>query len=389
MKKSREDICVFIDGHKAEMLKLWEDLVMTESYSGDAEGVNTVAEHIKCIIEKDGASVRTIEHESNGKMLVGTFGTDRKYEPVCFLGHMDTVFKKGTIATNPFRIADGKAYGPGVLDMKGGIVVLLYAIKALEASGYNLRPLKIVLAGDEEIAHEGSTAAETIVKEVAGSIAAFNCETGYPDGRIVTSRKGAATFMMEAFGVAAHSGNNPQVGRNAILELAYKTIDIEKLTDWEVGTNFNVGTVEGGTVVNSIPAQARIGINVRCASLSSVEKFTRELNDIKEKVYINGVRTTLTGGLGIIPMEANGNGHRLFNIVNQTSVENGFGELTPFMSGGGSDSAYSVFAGVPTVCSMGVKGEHNHTMEEYAIVDSLFERAKLLAACVLNLDHQN
>lgn len=386
MKKIKQQTFEFIDSRREEMIALWRELVNIESGSSNKEGADLLASQIMNIIASDSAVARIVEFEKAGNMVVATYGTDRKASPVAFLGHMDTVFPKGTTEQRPFTIKDGKAFGPGVLDMKGGIVVLLYAIKALEAAGYDRRPLKIILAGDEEVAHVHSNAAEVFKQEAAGCVAAFNCETGYIDDRIVVGRKGGATFLMEAHGIAAHTGNDPKVGRSAILELAHKIIDIHNLTDWNEETTFSVGTIQGGTVSNSTPAYAKMEIDVRCVKESAAYKFMNQLKEIAAKHYVDGTRTTLSGGMGFMPMETTPAVMNLFELVARTSLENGFGSPTPMQSGGASDSSNSVLAGVPTVCSMGVKGEKNHTTEEYALVESLFERAKLLAACVLNLD---
>jgi glutamate carboxypeptidase len=381
----KQQAFAYIENHRAEMLSLWEELVSIESGADNKAGVDLIASRIQNITALDGARAQIVEFANAGNMVTAIYGPERDNDPIAFLGHMDTVFKQGTIEKRPFTIRDGKAFGPGVLDMKGGIVVLLYAIKALAAAGYDRRPLKIILAGDEETAHENSHAAEVIMKEVVGSVAAFNCETGFVNDQIVVGRKGGGTFLMEAFGVAAHSGNAPKTGRSAILELAHKVIDIHNLTDWEEGTTYSVGTINGGTVSNSIPGYAKMEIDVRCTSATVANKIISQLERIAACTYVDGATTKLSGGLSFMPMVTTPEVIKLFELVSKTSNENGFGTPTPLQSGGASDSSSSVLAGVPTVCSLGVKGEKNHTAEEYAIVESLFERAKLLVACVLNL----
>lgn len=383
LKKAAFD---YIETHKEEMVSLWRELVSIESPSNDKVGVDTVAARIKAVLMAEGAVTELVEFEKAGNLLVATYGEAKDKAPVALIGHMDTVFPRGTIEQRPFTIQGGKAYGPGVLDMKGGIVVLLYVLKALKAAGYIARPLKVILAGDEEVGHQHSEATQVFRQEAAGCIAAFNFETGFVDNRIVVGRKGGYTFAMEVHGVAAHTGNNPKAGRSAVLELAHKTIDIHKLTDWETGTTFSVGTFHGGTVVNSAPDFAKAEIDVRCVSEAAARKVERQLREIAEKTYIEGTRTVLTGGVGFMPMETTDGVMKLFELLAATSEENNFGKLTPAQSGGASDSSNTVIAGVPTVCALGVKGEHNHSPLEYALVDSLFERAKLVAACILNLD---
>lgn len=376
----------YIDGHRQEMLDLWRDLVNLESGSMDKAGVDQVQVRIKEFLEQEGAAVRIIEYEQAGNMLVAEISGDGNRSPVLFSGHVDTVFKTGTTATRPFTIKDGKAYGPGVLDMKGGVVAFLYAIKALKASGFAERPIKILLAGDEETGHPNSNAADLFIREAAGAIAAFNCETGFVDDAIVVGRKGVARFDLEVRGVAAHVGNDPENGRSAIVEIAHKLLEIEKLTDWQEGTSFNVGVIEGGTVPNATPDYAQIKIDVRFVSEDFIPKFTKQIEDIAARTYVPGTTTVLTGGASFKPMRTTDGVKRLFALVKDTYAQMGLGEPYEKVVGGGADSAYTVIAGVPTVCAMGVKGGRNHSPEEYAVVETLFERAKLLAACVVNLN---
>jgi len=385
MSAIKEQAFRFIDDHRDEMLGLWRDMVNQESGSEYKEGVDKLQEMIKAILAADGAGVRIYEFEKAGNMLVAEIGSGNK-PAVIFGGHVDTVFKTGTIERRPFTMKEGKAYGPGALDMKGGIVAFLYAVKALRAAGFNDRTFKIMLAGDEEIGHPFSNAPEIFMKEGAGCAAAFNCETGFADNAIVVGRKGVGRFWMETRGVAAHVGNDPENGRSAILDLAHKIIEIEKLTDWNVGTSFNVGTIEGGTVTNATPDYAKISIDVRFVDDGAISVFTKQLEDIAARVYVAGTTTTLSGGATFKPMLTTEGVRRLFNLVKETYAEVGFGVPYEKQSGGGADSAYTVMAGVPTVCAMGVKGGRNHSPEEYAVVETLFERAKLLAACVLNID---
>ena len=383
----KQEIFQYIDDHREEMMTLWHDLVNQESGSEYKEGIDKVQDKIKAILENEGATVRIIQYEQAGSMLIAQFGSERTQPPVLFSGHVDTVFKTGTIEKRPFTILEGRAYGPGVLDMKGGVVAFLYAIKALNATGFSERSIKVLLAGDEENGHPNSNAVEVFIKEATGCIAAFNCETGFVDDGIVVGRKGVARFDLEVQGVAAHVGNDPGNGRSAIVEVAHKLLEIEKLTDWQEGTSFNVGVIEGGTVPNATPDYAKIKIDVRFVDENDIPKFTKQIESIAAKTYVPGTKTILTGGLSFKPMKTTEGVKRLFSLVKETYSENGLGTPYEKIVGGGADSAYTVIAGVPTVCAMGVKGGRNHSSEEYAEVETLFQRAKLLAACVLNLNN--
>lgn len=385
MHSQKEQAFQFIDEHREEMLALWQELVNMESGSQNKPGIDAVAGRIQQVLASQGAVTRIIEMEQAGNMLIGEIGADRKEPKVLFLGHMDTVFPAGTVANRPFTIREGVAYGPGVLDMKGGIVAALYAMKALQAARYNARPLKMILAGDEEVAHVKSNAADAFLAEARGAAAAFNCETGFTDDAIVVGRKGTAMFELKVKGVVVHAGNEPENGRSAILEVAHKVIDIQNLTNWETGTTFNVGVIEGGTVPNAVPGQAKIVVDVRYLEPALLPEIIRQIEEVAAKTYVRGTTTTVAEIPGIAPMKRTPGGDELFAIVKQTYAEMELGTPYAKLVGGGSDSSYSVMAGVPTVCAMGVKGGRNHSPEEFAIVESLFERAKLLAACIINL----
>jgi len=197
---------------------------------------------------------------------------------------------------------------------------------------------------------------------------------------------GTVTGTMEVRGVAAHAGNDPRTGRSAILEIAHKIIEIQSLTDWDEGTTFSVGTIKGGSTSNTIPECAAMEIDMRCVSISLAAERMARLQAIAATSHIEGTRTTLSGRMVFQPMETTPEIMRLFERVARTSVENGFNRPVPTQSGGGSDSSNAVIAGVPTICSMGVKGGRNHSPDEYAMVESLFERCKLVVTVILDLD---
>ena len=385
-KEARSIIASYVDAHREEMVSFWQEIVNMESGSQNKAGIDAVAARLGQALASEGAAVKIVEMEKAGNMLVAEVGAGRNKPAVLFMGHMDTVFPLGTVAKRPFTIRDGKAYGPGALDMKGGIVAALFAIKALNAAGYTDRPLKVILAGDEEIAHANSNAAEVFMQEAKGAAAAFNCETGFVDDAIVTGRKGTAVFTLEVKGVAVHAGNEPENGRSAILEISHKVIDIQNLTNWEQGTTFNVGVIEGGIVPNAVPGYAKIVVDIRYQDPALLPDIERQLAEVAAKQYVPDTTTTLTQTPGIAPMQTTDGVKQLFEVVKKTYAEMGLGTPYGKYVGGGSDSAYSVMAGVPTVCAMGVKGGRNHSPEEFAVVDTLYERAKLLAFCTLNLD---
>lgn len=379
----KEDVFAYIDDHKAQMMDLWQDLVNQDSPASYREGVDLVAKRVFKELEEAGASTRWDEE---GKALIAEIPGDSR-APVLLLGHMDTVFPVGEAARRPFTVEGSRVTGPGALDMKGGVAVMLSALKALHSAGFSGRPLKVILVSDEEIAHNGSKATVMLQREARGCAACFNCETGYEDNSLVIGRKGGVVFKAAVHGIAAHAGNNPRQGRSAIWEMAKKIDDIQNMTDWDKGITFNVGTIKGGTVSNAIPDYCEVKGDIRFQDPDISPFVKEELLKVLNHTYIEGTKTELLlYHEGMLPMKMTEENRKLFEFVKKTGEENGIPVSEGKLVGGGSDSGYVVYAGVPTVCAMGVKGRFNHTRDEYALKDSLFERAKLLGAVILKMN---
>lgn len=379
----KEDVFAYIDDHKAQMMDLWQDLVNQDSPASYREGVDLVAKRVFKELEEAGASTRWDEE---GKALIAEIPGDSR-APVLLLGHMDTVFPVGEAARRPFTVEGSRVTGPGALDMKGGVAVMLSALKALHSAGFSGRPLKVILVSDEEIAHNGSKATVMLQREARGCAACFNCETGYEDNSLVIGRKGGVVFKAAVHGIAAHAGNNPRQGRSAIWEMAKKIDDIQNMTDWDKGITFNVGTIKGGTVSNAIPDYCEVEGDIRFQDPDISPLVKEELLKVLNHTYIEGTKTELLlYHEGMLPMKMTEENRKLFEFVKKTGEENGIPVSEGKLVGGGSDSGYVVYAGVPTVCAMGVKGRFNHTRDEYTLKDSLFERAKLLGAVILKMN---
>lgn len=383
-EEMREKAWAAIDADHENMLKLWQELVNVDCGTANKSGVDSVANKLEKILQGLGFKTRQVQFEKAGNMLIGELGDITK-PFVILTGHMDTVFKDGTAAERPFTIKEGKAYGPGCLDMKGGIVIFLSALKALLAQGYKEHPIKVILAGDEENGHANSNADEVFMTESKGAFAAFNFETGFEDGGLVVERKGVWQFTLEAYGRSAHVGNDPENGRSAIMEICHKAIDVNALTDWETGCTFNVGIIEGGTVSNAVPAYAKIKCDMRYNDYKYVAEMKKKVQAIADKQYVPDTKTVFTSLTEFRNMQQVAGTETLFELVRAAAVEMGLPAPTPKSVGGGSDSAYTTAVDVPTVCAMGVQGARNHTAEEYAVVSTLFDRAKLLVAVLTKI----
>lgn len=377
----------YIDAHRQEMLDLWRDLVNTESGPTQKEGVGAVCRRLCAELEAMGVHTRPVPMEDGSQVLVADWHNGGEEAPVLLLGHMDTVFQPGAAVKNPFRIdPDGTAHGPGVLDMKAGLVIALYAVKALQSVGWAGRNVRFLFAGDEETAHKNSDAKAVMAREARGCAAAFNFETGYLDDGLVVGRRGAAIVNFHITGVSAHSGIEPEKGRSAILEASHRIIALEALNDLSRSKLLNCGVITGGESSNTVPDSCTVTAALRFPTVAIKEELLEDCRRIMEapSTVPDTTATMRVGGV-FDPMEHTEGVQKLYELVEETAREIGYGSVHPFEVSGASDSAISVSEGVPTVCAMGVRGAFNHTEREYAVVESLFQRTLLAAACIMRV----
>lgn len=388
-QKMLAPVYTYIDGHRDEIIAMWKDFVDTRSDATVKEKADAMAHKLAAELEAIGCQVTLTDVGGrNGLALEAVLGAGRPGKPVLFSGHYDVVPLKGEL---PFYIDDeGKAHGLGVLDMKGGVVLSIWVAKALEAAGYRERPLRFLYVGDEENGHQWGRTKKFLVERGGGAVCAFNMETGLVNNAICTGRKGTGQAEITVQGVAAHSGNNFTEGRSAITELAAKIPDIEALTDLAANTTVAVTTIQGGTVTNSIPPVCSCIVDLRFGSLAERQRVLDALEKICARQRVPDTSTRLELREFMAPFDASGGVQELADFVAETSREYGFGEMGNVFLGGGSDAGFIQRAGTPVLCSMGVRGQFNHSDREYALVDSMFQRAKLLAAVILRLaDYEN
>lgn len=377
------EIVKSVDTRTEDTIALLENLVNIDSGKDSPEGIKQVANIVGDRLGSIGFKVEYLDEEGIcTHVFAHKAGKGKK--KVMVIGHIDTVFEKGTAAKRPFTIKDGKAFGPGVLDMKSGVVIALSALKALDDCGWDENDITVLFCGDEEPGHPFTNAPELFKKEAAGKDAVFNMETGSDDGSVVVGRKGVFYPELNIKGKATHAGKDPQKGASAILELAHKIVDLHGLTDYETGITYNVGVIGGGTVSNAVAGEASAKIDVRVTTLDQSKKALDDLRKVAEKTYVQGTTTTVSNdSVRFMPMEKTEAGMTLFNIVREQGIKLGIEpEIKPIFVGGGSDSCWTVMAGAPTVCAMGARGELNHGEHEYIQLYSLDERAKLLACSI-------
>lgn len=366
----------FVENHMDEMLEMLKELVNTDSGSHDKAGVDHVGHMLREKYEKTGFVTDVRESEQYGNSLVLRH-QDAVDPDILILAHMDTVFPKGTAEQRPFSIKNGRAYGPGVIDMQPSHVLILYALNALKDEQIPVyKNVEIVLNSDEEL---GTISSRSLIEERAkGKKYALVMEPARPDGSIVSSRRGAGRYELTVKGKAAHSGMNPADGVSAIDEIAHKVIELKALADPDNGVHINVGLIEGGTSVNTIAPMAKAEIDVRITKAEQGDVIDQKIRDVCEKSAIAGTELTLTGGINRPPMEFTESTKALVDTIQAEAKKLGL-NVGHIATGGGSDASFTAAMGVPTVDGLGPVGGNQHTEEEYLIVDTLTERTILFA----------
>lgn len=387
MNQEMEMVKNYLESKKEEIYRDFARLVECESNSRDLAGVSKAAQIIKEMFEEENFKCELVEMPPNGPSFVGILGEDREGEPILLSGHLDTIIKKGAYEEPVFRIEGERAFGPGVLDMKGGIIIALYAVKALNELHYQKRPIKILFSGDEELCHANSKCAEFFTEAARGAKCAFNMETGLLSNALCYGRKGRIEASITVQGRQAHSGNDFEKGINAISEMAEKVIRIQKLTDLEKETTVTCSVIRGGDIANAVPGECQLTVDCRFTNYDEMKRFKEDLVRICETSYVPGTTAKLAYTSEFAPFATNEEGMRFWEYVRDTAAKYELPEVKGTRLGGSSDAAYIQLAGVPVLCSMGIQGEGNHTMQEYARLDSMIPRAMLISAAILNLEN--
>jgi glutamate carboxypeptidase len=301
---------------------------------------------------------------------------------VLVLGHFDTVWPHGTLAALPFRVVDGCAYGPGSYDMKAGLVLLEFAIEAIQTVGGGLRrPVVVLWTSDEEI---GSPESRVLIEDEARRAAfVLVLEPPLAGGWLKTARKGVGRFRLVVEGRPAHAGVEPEKGVSAVLELAHQVVRLHALNDPEAGTTVNVGVVHGGTRANVVAAEASATIDVRAATREEAHRVEAALR--ATTAVLPGARVFVEGGFNRPPMERTPRTAAL--VAALQVIGRGLGlELGEGSTGGGSDGNFTAALGVPTLDGLGALGAGAHARDEHVAVARLAERAALLAAALVQLE---
>ena len=364
------------------LLKRIRGLVEIESPSDDKQAVDRCAEAVAEMALAMGGRVRRHRQEKFGDVLelrfAGRAQGPEKAAPLMLLGHLDTVWPMGTLGMMPFRVAKGRAWGPGVLDMKAGVAMGLTALEVLRQREGLEREVIFLLTGDEEI---GSTGSRVLTEKLArGCSAVFVLEPAQGlKGAYKTARKGVGDYTLRVKGVASHAGVDFERGHSAIAELAWQLEKVRGFTELDRGLTVNAGVIRGGTRTNVVAAEAEAEIDVRIARAKDAGRIERKFRGLR--VRDRSCVLHVEGGMNRPPMERSRATAALFHRA--ATLARGMGlELTEAATGGGSDGNFTAALGVATLDGMGAVGEGAHASHESVLLKDLVPRTALLAEMI-------
>jgi glutamate carboxypeptidase len=350
-----------------------------ESPSDHKPATDRIGAFLAAKFEAAGGRARIHRAEDFGDNLQIDFPGRNNTKPILLLGHFDTVYPLGTLAKMPCRIADGKLYGPGVLDMKSGIALMLFAIQAVQSwHGTLPRPVTVFLVSDEEVGSSSSRRITEALAKESAAVLVLEPAAGV-NGAVKTARKGVGDYTLEVTGVAAHAGLDPGKGHSAIVELARQIAAITKLNDLKRGISVNPGVIRGGTRTNVIAAEATVEIDVRIKSAKQVVGLDRRLRSLKP--FDKRCKLKIEGGINRMPLERSAGVVALYKKAREIAKEVDW-QLEEAAVGGGSDGNFTAAMGIPTLDGMGGVGEGAHALHEHIVISELPRRALLLAGMI-------
>ncbi len=362
------------------MLALLRNLVELESPSDNKPALDHLGSRLAKEFSAAGGEVALLPETRAGNHLKARFGGSNG-KPVLLLGHFDTVWPLGTLEKMPFRTEGGRAYGPGIYDMKAGIVMMLFALRALREAGTGHRPVTVLLDTDEEIgSRTGRPVVEATAKDCEAVLVLEPSQT--IQGYLKTARKGVGDFTIRVKGRASHAGVDFEKGHSAIVELSRQLLEVHKFTDLAQGITVNPGVIRGGTRTNVVAAEAMAEIDVRIARFADGPALEKKFLSLKP--VDSGCAIEVTGGINRPPMERTPGTVRLFQIARQQAAALGM-NIDEASTGGGSDGNFTSALGIPTLDGLGAVGEGAHASNESVVMDELPRRTALLAALIQSL----
>ena len=370
-----------IDGLYEKYCNIWEEVCNIESPTDYKEGVDKVGNLFIDMAQKQGWRVEVLQEKISGNAICITMNPDADGQPVSLSGHIDTVHPIGLFGKPAVHRDETKIYGPGVMDCKGGVVAAFLAMDALKRIGFCARPVHLLIQSDEENSSMTSNK-ETIdflCMKAADSVAFLNLE-GIQGNTAVLQRKGILRYCFKISGKAIHSSRCAE-GANAITEAAYKIIELEKMKDSE-GITCNCGVIHGGTVANTVAENCTFQADIRFSTMKELEWVKKQCQIIANESSVAGCTCIMEELSYRPPMEFSEKNATLLERMNSIYEKNQLPVLMPRKNVSGSDAAYVTLCGIPCVDSIGVDGGNIHSQDEYAILASLAECAKRVAAFI-------
>jgi glutamate carboxypeptidase len=358
-----------------EMFQTLATMVEIESPTTDKPSVDRFGRHVADLFTRLGMNTQIVATDKRGDHVIARSGSQKN--KVLILCHLDTVWELGTLARMPVRVEGDVARGPGIFDMKGGIVVTLYALKLLHEQN-RARNITVVFNSDEEEGSESSR--ELIETEARDAQCAYILEPAGPKNALKTKRRGTGDFRVTALGRAAHAGVEPEKGINAITELSHQLLEIQTWNGLRKGISANVGLIHGGTRANVIPERAEAVVDVRCDSLEDKAWLEQQFKTLHPK--LPGAKLDITGGFERPPLERTEKVLSLYEEAAAIAAEFDY-SVREFWTGGGSDGNFTAALGIPTLDGLGPEGEGAHAETEHILVSSLPRRANLLYQLLL------
>ena len=379
-------IVAWLGEQRPAMISLLGEIVSIDSGSYNKAGIDAVGAAIRRFLEGNGVAVETLPQAKHGdclRALVPAAGSgDNAGGNIVLMGHRDTVYPDGEVARRPFTVTGDIATGPGVADMKAGLVMNCFLLAGFARFGGAPGPLVGLFTGDEEI---GSPEGRPVIEaEARGARAVFNSEPGRLSGNVVSRRKGGVFMVMRITGKAAHSGGNFTEGISAIEELARKIQAIHALTDLARGVTLNVGLVSGGQSVNTVAPWAEGQIDLRYVQPADRADVMARIGAIVARSFVPGTEAALEIQGEFSPLTESEAAKRLLAVYTKAAAESGFATSGEF-SGGCADSGFTAAVGAPTICAVGPVGGKAHSPDEFLRVDSLVPRATACARAILAL----
>ena len=367
----------YFQSRQQQMINDLREWVEIESPTSDKTSVDRFGNVVAQRFSQIGMSIHWKEVSDRGNHLITRWGSSEKQ--LLLIGHLDTVWELGTLQRFPCSIDEEIGRGPGIFDMKAGLLIILYALQLLKEQNKHHYPITMIADSDEE---EGSESSRSLIEEEARkSRAAFVLEPSGPNNGLKTKRRGVGRFTITAHGRAAHAGVEPEKGINAIEEIAHQILEIQSWNRQRDGISINAGLIHGGTRINVIPESSEMNVDVRCDSMEDVKWLEEKFKTLQAKKP--GARLSIEGGVERPPLERTEKVLSLYGKAKQIGDAMNY-PLTEFWTGGGSDGNLTAALGIPTLDGMGAEGGGAHALNEHILTPSLSNRAALLYHMILS-----